>query len=517
MTDKKYALTAETECTSAKTTAHHGGAAGRPFWNAQASQFMYVPAFQFQPLPGFNNFRYKAKDENGSVHAFDADNAHALLTPIWKDIPAGVVSLSVYALNDAKEEAYQVGSRTFCKLAPFSDDLAPAAYSYKEALHKAYDYIMSQRLVTHWLEGTPDPEYGLNSYPSKMISAIITSMIRYARFCPEEADKALKIAVNSADYLIDITPQNGPCKGIPPTYKFDFRSDKRTDTLPFSSEYINERQNWVMFIYPPEVGSAYLELEEATGEKRFLDAAIAIGEYLLSHVEKNGTWFLIRDIRTDEVLAPDYCEPLEKAVPFLMELYKRTKEKTWKELADRAIAYVENTTLENYSWGAQFEDSVCSVNYSNITHYAATALIRYYCEYFADDENKMAVADDLMRFVEDQFVVWKKPSPFNRLNLDTSIWPTPCVLEQYSWYLPIDASLADVSKTFLAMYKAGRGELHREKAKALVDTLTRIQNEKGLIPTTWTTEQEMDESNIWINCMISSMRTLSEFSEFFEE
>ena len=517
MTDKKFAIQAKAECNSAETTAHHGGSAGRPFWNAESSQFMYVPAFQFQPIPGCWKYRYMAEDEKGETHTFESDNAHALLAPIWKDIPEGVVKLTVYALDEEGNEAHTVGVRTFFKLSPFPADLPPAARSYREAAIMAYKYAMSQQFMIHWLEGTPDPNYGLNVYPSKMISAIIEAMLRYSRLCPEDADRAMRIAENSADYLLGITPKEGPSAGIPPTYEFDFRHSTKTAAVAFDEGFIKERENWLMCIYPPNVGSAYLSLEEATGDAKYLDAAIAIGEYYRDHIEENGSWYLIRDIRTGEVLAPDYCNPLQSIVPFLMKLCKRTGNSIWKELSDRAVAYIEKSSLAAYDWGAQFEDSLCSVNYSNLAHNSATVLINYYCDHCADDEKRMAAADDLTRFLEDQFIVWKRPAPWNISHYDTSMWHTPCALEQYAWYVPIDGCTAGIAHSFLAMYKAGRGELHREKARALMDSLTRTQREDGLIPTHWMTKENMNGADFWINCLFASARMLAEFADFFEK
>ena len=86
MTKEDFAKQAARECCSPLTTAHHGGAEGRPFWNPLSYQFMYVPAFQFQALPGILRYRYTAKDERGVRHIFEADNASALLTPVWADI-----------------------------------------------------------------------------------------------------------------------------------------------------------------------------------------------------------------------------------------------------------------------------------------------------------------------------------------------------------------------------------------------------------------------------------------------
>ena len=131
----------------------------------------------------------------------------------------------------------------------------------------------------------------------------------------------------------------------------------------------------------------------------------------------------------------------------------------------------------------------------------------------------MELARELMRFAEDQFVIWKRPYPWAHASndggtpYDTSIWHTPCALEQYGWYVPIDDSAASIALGFFTLYKAGCGELYLAKALALADQLTRVQHENGQIPTHWM-NTENAEQNFWFNCMFHSCRILEILSEY---
>ena len=515
MTNEELNKLAQSECCSALTTAHHGGENGKPFWNVQAFQFMYVPSFQFQPISGCKKYRFSAKDENGKIHSFDAEKTSALLTDIWKDIPEGIVELTVRTVNEDNSEGLLVGARTFFKLAPFNTDLPKASYSYKECASRAYDYIMNLDFIRYWLlNGEPDPAYLLNAYPSKTHSSIICAMLKAATVFPEKADDALKIARSCADYLLKITPgADSPLKGVPPTYKLEVCAKSNHDY----GEVVRSRSNTVMMLYPSYVGKAYLLLEEKTKERKYLDAAVAIGEFYLKTVRQNGTWDLIIDAETGETVSRNPCDPLANVVPFLMMLHERTGEEKWKTLADNAIKFAEENTLLTYNWEGQFEDSGLSVNYSNLTHFGAAALVRHYARYYSDDESKMKTAEDILRYIEDQFVVWNRPAPWNLYCEDTSVWPTPSALEQYNWYVPIDASSANIINTFVAMYKAGRGELYLAKAKALADTITRVQHEDGFIPTHWMDKKTLDGHNFWINCMIATADTVEALSELVEK
>ena len=512
MTCEELSRKALEECCSAETTAHHGGGEGRPYWNVHSSQFMFAPSFQFPSIPHIKRYRFTATDENGGEHTFEATSSCALLAPIWREIAEGVVRLRVTALDRDGEEVTEVGTRTFFKLAPFPSDLPQAACTYRECAVRAFEYTLSQPSVRHWLEsGTPDPDYDLNVYPSKMISAIIAGMLEYACISPEKEAEAVQLAKNAADYLLKITyDEKSPLAGLPPTYYVDFRPNPETR----QNLTADRLKDTVMLIYPAHVGKAYLQLWQKTDERKYLDGALKIAQYYREHIQANGSWYLVVSAQTGEAVDPNYCNPLERIVPFLMALYERTGEAEWKELSDRAIAYVEREILPAYNWEAQFEDSPLSVQYSNLTHYGACALIRYYAQYFADDAEKMACAEDLMRFVEDQFVIWKRPPVWNGRWTHLDEWRLPAGLEQYEWYVPIDASTADIMLTFLAMYRAGRGELYLAKAKALADQITRMQQANGQIPTHWFSDEWTAKSlNFWLNCHFQAASAMAEMAK----
>ncbi len=511
-----FAEKAWAQTTSEATTAHCGS--GKPFWNAEARQFMYVPSFQFQPVPGCKKYIYEATDETGKEHSFSSDSSRALLTPIWKDIPEGVVSLRVYSTDKNGEKLYLIGARTFFRLAPFTGNYPGPDCSYRECALRAFDYCFNSPIIRHWLEhGTPYPDYDLNVYPSKMEASVIVSMLRYGELCPERNADCIKIACNAADYLISITePEGSPLEGVPPTYYTDFRKFEGT----MNNLTADKRKDTVMMFYPASAGSAYLALEKKTKNRKYLDAALKIGEYYRKNVLENGSWYLIVSRLTGKPTAANYCMPTNAILPFLRELFERTGEDCWRELTDNALAYVENNALKTYNWEGQFEDSVLSLNYSNLAHGDCDKLIMYYADKFPGDKEKLDTAEELMRFVEDQFVVWNRPCPWDKDGFDISCWPTPCCLEQYNWYVPVDASTAVIASAFLSLGKATGDELYFAKAKALMNTVTRVQNKKsGRIPTEWKEPGFIDNAaadlEFWINCLLYSASVLTEFADFF--
>ena len=513
----RIAEIARKEYADPKNAIHRGGLGGNSFWNVRATRFMYCPSFDFAPINACNDYLYVAVDEDGKEHQFRANSTTELLTPIWDELKVGQIQLFVYALDKNGEKIATVGARSFYKAAPFTGDYGPAACDYRTCAKRAYEYAFSLPLVQLWKDKNAVPSgYELYLYIAKMNSAIVSGMINYAKLSPENKDAALNIAVNAADYLISVSaPKGSPLEGLPPTY---YNPENKKDFYAGISEAAKKREKENMLLYPANAGIAYLNLYDAVGDKKYYDAALVIGEYYLNNVCENGTWYQLVSADTGEPTSDAYCIP-NKICEFLYRIYDLTKEEKWKEVAAGGINYIRTTCLKTFHWEGQFEDAPISVQYSNMTHFSADALIRDITLNYKDNTEEIAIAEELMRYVEDQFVVWSDPMKYTTQNYDPSIWNLPCGLEQYNWYVPIDSSTAIIMDAFKNMHSATGKPLYLEKAKALADSITRIQNsENGLIPTHWITPDCKETGgDFWINCMFGTANYLFALADYLNE
>ena len=68
------------------------------------------------------------------------------------------------------------------------------------------------------------------------------------------------------------------------------------------------------------------------------------------------------------------------------------------------------------------------------------------------------------------------------------------------------------------MYSFTSDRLYLEKAMALADTITRMQDpETGMIPTHWTSKTAIEDGgDLWINCLISTAAMMLEIAEATE-
>ena len=511
----KFGKLALEECNSEETMTRRGGVDGKPFWNTHATQFMYVPTFFFSPIWGVKEYIYSATDSKGDTYTFTADNSSAPLTPIWKDLAYGIVELKVEAVCEATGRNYLAGARAFCKMEPFPgrSKLPPKARSYKECAIKAFRYVFEDEVYRYWLtHGVPKPDYFLNVYPSKTISSIIKSMIAYAELEPENAEEAIKIATNAADYLLSITyGEDSHLPNVPPTYSFK-GLDKAVVDANAPAAY--GRRHQVMTIYPAFVGSAYLKLEEATGDKKYFDAALKIAEFYKNTVLENGSWYLLVSEQTGEHESTNCCLEFSM-LPFFADMYARTGDECWHTIERNYFEYIKKESFDNYNWEAQFEDVRLTSSYYNLCHKNADRMICYIAEEMSDNPEMMEQAKELMRFVEDQFVVWTDYAPWCKWHYKEQKWYSPAALEQYLWYVPIDGSAVCIIRPLLKLYEATKNELYLEKAYALGDSMTRMQNpETGVIPTHWmTTDCSTVLYNFWINCHIGSAFIMLELAK----
>ena len=491
-----------------------GGVNRRPFWNTYANRFIYVPAFEFAKESAAVSYRFTAEDRFGVRHIFSDRSPCALLTPIWKKLPVGPIYLTVDAMDRSGKKIRTVGTRVFYRNAPFTGAYPPAARSYAEAAKMTYGYLFNLKEVQSLTSGKPDLSFELFCYPSKMYSAIIRGMIGYAQMVPEKKEQALAIAVSAADYLIEkAVPKGEPLEYLPQTYEGDKLAAKK-----FAGT--------IMMLYPAGVGSSMISLYKAAGNKKYLDYAVRIGDQYLRLQQPNGSWFLNLNIADGKPKEKNCCFPLG-IMQFLDRLSAVTGQKKYT-LAARKCLPVLRKVAETFNWEGQFEDVEAQhKTYLNMTFHNATSLYLYLCRRDPSDKKLIREAREIQRYSEDQFIIWEQPGWAGSSNvwtwrtekdLQTRDWGwfrryhVPCTLEQYRCYVPIDSASAKMIRYYLLMYDLEKNPLDLAKARALGDSLTRLQEKSGRIPT-WA-DCDRPVTSDWINCMFGSANALALLAKY---
>ena len=471
------------------------------YWNVNATWFMYPPAFAFPEKRGADGYRVRIVDANGRVRCFEQTNSVVSLEKHWMELPAGRTEVWCDAYSKWSHWTVDRHFRNFWKMAPYAPGSYPKApRSYAEAATKCCEYLLEMPWLKTYAEtGKPDPTYKLNCYPTKMDAAMVELMVDYARVAPARKAKALALARTMADHLISISqPKDAPLANFPPTY--------------LGKNYTSKQYNGMnMLDYPAQAGAAYLKLSAATGEAKYLETAKGIAETYLKLQGEDGTWYLKMYEKDGRPVAENRLHP-GSVIAMMDELFKVTGDVRYRRSADRALGFYERGPLRDWNWEGQFEDVEPSGKYENLTKHPACELAQTLLARGTKDAKCLARARELLRFAEDQFVVWQRPKGDDAGSVLALMWDgwdvEPAVVEQYFYREAVDGSAAKLINTYLALYRASGNPLDLAKARTLGDSIVRIQRPNGRIPTIWSLKFVEDLQSDWVNCMAASVQAL---------
>lgn len=521
-----------------------GGVDGRPFWNVngRGMRYIYPPAFDFPVVPGASRYRFIVLDDVLKEHVFESDRPTADLSPVWKDIPVGYVRVEVDALAADGRILCGAGVRRFWRCAPYE----PGAYarrpwSYSECVRRYYPVLFSHGNSQHFLKhGTPDGVTDLfNIYPAKMNAALIRGMVRYSRMDGRRAADALRIAKAAADFMISISqPPGTPLGHFPPTYR------------PMDGQKTNfanrkyEGQN--MLVYPADMGIAYLELHDACREAKYLDAAVGIASTYERLQLPEGTWYIKMHEGDGSPVVDSSGGGAIRLIPtrvcdFMDRLAVATGDSRWRRVENKAFTYVEKGPLSTWDWSAQFEDTPPTEGYRNPSSVEAMRVARYLLRRFPDDGARRRQARELTRWVEDQFVFWRKPCradgrsvlsgpergfrpwvrPDDPEGRPFSEWiDVPGVAEKYTWMVMENALTAEMMCLYLDFYRLEKDALCLAKAKTLGDAVVRVQEMggDGEIASEWFASYAVGTRcpHIWMNCSVGTAICMEEAANILD-
>ncbi len=486
----------------------------QPFWNEKAVQFLYAPAFDFKEVAGAQKYRFVVTPDKGKELSFEAEKPFAPLTPIWAKLNAGEAKLVVTALDAQGGAVGQPQSRAFHRAMVLGREYPAPSLPWRESARQALAALVHSPDLRCWFtNGVPAEPFHLYRYPSKIVGAAASALATYAAQTPPPADAvgALAAARRAADYLLAMSePAESVWAFHPPTYH---------PTL-FGNRLRGHMQpGRYMTLCGGETGQYYLDVFAATKDTKYRDAAVRIAETYAKRQLPEGSWLqfvIARDGQpvTDNVLVPTVV------VSFLDRLAQVTGETRFDAMRAKAVAWIGQHPVRTWNWQGQFEDVQPLPPYQNLTKHDACDFAIHLFQTAAKDPAQQALALDLLRFSEDQFVIWGQPptasptkqNPDGKAGARVNRWMLPCVLEQYRCYAPVCASSAKLIRTYLAAFAATQDRLHLEKAKALAGTLTHTQGSKAA-PGRYLTWLMQPSGPMWFNCELSALRAMEELAQ----
>jgi hypothetical protein len=470
----------------------------KPFWNGYSKQFIHVPSFDFRNVDGAVKYKFTIVASDNHEYSFISQNPWADLSPVWKQVPVGFLALEVQGLDTNGKPVGQFSSRKFYKASAFNGPYNKKVMNYGESAKFALQYLYNLGHFQNWkINAAPDTTFDLYCYPSKIIGAVIGNMVAYSKLSPSDAGTALTIAKNAANYLISISePQGAPLEYFPPTYMGEANTSKKY-------------KGQVMVIYPAEVAANYLNLFDVTHDSVYFDAALRIAGTYVKLQLPSGTWKL-KLWQNGEAVTENDCVPVDM-LEFFDRLSNQYQLDKYKKITTTIFNWIMDNPVKTFSWEGQFEDVAPTEPYKNMTGHGACSFAIYLFNRINENPQYKDIAEELLRFSEDQFVVWEKPMPQERENVQD--WITPCGLEQYGYYVPIDDSGIKLMMGYLTAYKKTGKKLYWAKAVEFANTQTVAQlPETGKYPTYW--EWGKRQQRDWIDGACYDAKVMMEMDDF---
>ena len=488
-----------------------------PFWNVNSFRFMYAPAFDFKPIEGDSTYRFTATASDGKDYTFQADQPWASLTPIWNSIPTGQVQLTVEAIKD-NQVAGIAGQRTFYRAAMYNGPYHQPVMDYQQSARLALTKLFNRDYIRHWLTSDdPHPNYPVPetpwAYPSKLIGAIIAGSATYATLDPPppDAQQILRIGRNAADKLIEMSlPPDSMMEYFPLTYN-------RVSALP---------NTVIMLQYPADAALAYLDLFDVTHEEKYFEAARRIADTYKKLQLPNGTWYLMMDNASGKELYPHPMVPT-LIVKFMDRLVEQYGLLQYQPLSEQALAWIMDNPLKTFNWAAQYEDAGRPLNlYESFSPAQALELALYLLNHPDEQGDNLKYAQQLLQFAEDQFVVWEKPMKYTRYDtvvpeLKTENLLSPCVMEQYTYWIPVNLSSSHLIEAYHKAYTVTGRTLYLHKARDLANTLMLVQKnrlgEYSTYPVACASEAFELRQNVWTNGAVYTARVMNDLGRMLND
>lgn len=309
------------------------------------------------------------------------------------------------------------------------------------------------------------------------MGALARAMAAYATTAKNasERESAKHIAVALADYLLSVRYLREAKYGnVPPTYSVHV--DKPTKLV---LKRVDE--HWLMTPSAFDAGFGFLDVYDLTHDERYLNAAKEIAATFARNQEADGTWPLMSDWQTGKAITPQRLIPTW-AILFFDRLEQQYHVADFHEARLKAWEWIKSNPLKSYQWDAQFEDVQPRGPYENLAREQACDVAVLLLRDPARSAQSVAQAEELLRFAEDQFVVWspvRDPAGWRRVmpkrRKHVATWITPCVLEQYACYDPVARSSAVLIGAYLEAAKATGNKAYLQKARALANGLVEGQ------------------------------------------
>jgi hypothetical protein len=488
-------------------------------WNAYSVQFIDPPAFQLLPLAGTKTYR-AIVEQGGQSWTVESAAPRLDLASIWGRVAVKKFNLRLEWRDGAGramavEESRRIKAPDWGGLKePAADWIGAAdrniAYLARVAENGRAPYRQPGVPVWIWSAASPcpvptpeslGPGYALKdyreyfeyrarlwpnghgeSYPGCIVPAIITGMLAHAQSGRPQREAALKLARTAGDWVL---ANRLPDSGVLPLFPYS--------TIAGGKFFGGLESKNVNLLRASWIGLSLVRLYEATRDSKYLDYARHIAGVTARFQAPDGSFPYRIDPRDGKVTEA-FCTGAIQFSLLVEALAPHGADPELLMASERAIQWMISYPARTHHWQGGYEDIAEYKPYQNLTHWEAQLLIQYLCRNTDRDPSYRPLAKSLLRFVEDQFVLFGPESEAHPVPVKG-----PLVFEQYLCWWPMEGHAGYYIQTLIGLHRATGEKIYLDKAMAAANAICAQQFEEGAI-SNWGTRWIENGNVMGTNC-----------------
>jgi hypothetical protein len=470
-------------------------------WNSHSRQFIDPPAFQLLPLAKTAKYQVIVKQGEQSW-SVESPHPWLELAPIWDKVARKWFELTFRWLDAdgkvlAEESNWRVkapdwqgfteppedwvaaADRTIAYLirvgeegtAPYREPgmpvwmwsaASPTPEPTREMLGPAFDNkgVLDEFRSRHKWAGSGHPV----GYPACIVPAIIWSMTAHAQLHRPQSETAMKMAHIAADWAMK---NRLPDEGVVPLFPYSTIAEGRFGEALEKDNINLTRASWM--------GLGMVSMYEATKDQKYLDYARHIAAVTAKFQAPDGSFPYRVKFKTGEVKEA-YCTGGIQFSLLVEALERHGVDEKLQLASERAIQWMLSYPTESRNWQGGYEDVGEARPYYNLSQWEPNVLIAYLCQDKDRNPQYVPCAKRLLRFVEDQFVLFSPESEAHAAPVKG-----PLVFEQYVCWWPMEVHAGYYLFANLELHKATGEQIYLDKAKATGNAICAQQYADGSI------------------------------------
>lgn len=446
-------------------------------WSRAAVRFIDPPRLEWQPAPGAAEYRVQfAASVSAATVAVTSDSVFDF-TGYWAALPLGDVSLVVEAIGSDGRVVGQTSVRRLVKAPDFDGNREPAA-DWAGSVQRNVAWLLRQPVAD---DGNPVIwcRSGVNlfgerdhdaCYPALHHPSYINLFLAVQRSWPdtELGARAGELAHRTGDWLLEHTQ---------PAHFHYGRFPVSTWLAGRPPSTVAEQHSITLF-RAARVGQAMLGLYAQTSRSRYLEYAMFLARALAHAQRDDGSWpYRVRP-DTGEVIE-EYTSAAICVAEFLDDLQCTSGSSDFAEHIDSATRWTLTNPVVTRRWQGMYEDIPEQAPFDNLQNWDACVAVRFFCRYADRLPAAAKAAENINRFIEDQFVLF---GPHESHYLPgQAVFPT--VLEQYRCYWPMECHTGNWLLALAALHRSTGEHSYLDKAVRAANAITCLQLGDGRFST----------------------------------